>query len=38
MLWDPLSKLLFEWVGPRLENRMLQRIRAMPIVIQPQSV
>lgn len=36
MLWDPLSKLLFEWVQPSLENRILQGIRAMPLVIKPQ--
>jgi len=36
-LWDPLSKLLFEWVGPWLHNGILRRIQAMPIVIEPQG-
>ena len=36
MLWDPLSKLLFEWVGPRLQNGVLRKIKAMTIEVEPQ--
>lgn len=37
MLWDPLSKLLFEWVEPWLQSGILRRIKEMAIMIEPQT-
>lgn len=37
ILWDPLEALLFEWVEPARENRVLEQIRQMPVSIQPRS-
>jgi hypothetical protein len=37
MLWDPLSKLLFEWVEPWVQNRMFRRLGAMPVILLPQE-
>jgi hypothetical protein len=34
-IWTPLERLLFDWVDPALENRILQRISALAIVIVP---
>lgn len=36
ILWDPLERLLFDWVNPRLEIAVLRRIGQMPVVIEPQ--
>jgi hypothetical protein len=36
IMWDPLEKLLFDWVGPSLENRILRKIREMKVVIEPE--
>jgi hypothetical protein len=37
ILWDPMEKLLFDWVSPAMENRTLRGIMAMPIVVEPQA-
>jgi hypothetical protein len=37
ILWDPMNRLLFDWVSPALENRILSRIMELDIEIQPQS-
>jgi hypothetical protein len=37
VLWDPMEKLLFDWVSPALENRILRGIMDMTIVIEPQA-
>ena len=36
ILWDPMESLLFNWVAPHLENRILRRLMQVPIVIEPQ--
>lgn len=35
VLWDPMEKLLFDWVSPALENRHLRGIMNMELVIEP---
>ena len=35
ILWDPLEKLLFDWVTPTLENRTLRGIMSMELVVEP---
>ena len=37
ILWDPMEKLLFDWVQPYMENRILHRIPTLDIVIRPKS-
>ena len=37
ILWDPMEKLLFDWVQPHMENRILRRIPTLDIVIRPKS-
>ena len=37
IMWDPLERLLFDWVGPSLENRILRRIKQMKVVVEPDS-
>jgi hypothetical protein len=37
ILWDPMEKLLFDWVQPYMENRILSRIPTLDIVIRPKS-
>ena len=37
MLWDPMEKLLFDWVSPAMENRILRGIMGMTIVVEPQA-
>ena len=34
ILWDPMEKLLFDWVSPALENRILRGIMEMKLVIE----
>lgn len=36
ILWDPMEKLLFDWVQPHMENRILRRIPSLDIVIRPK--
>jgi hypothetical protein len=35
ILWDPMEKLIFDWVTPALENRNLRGIMDMELVIEP---
>jgi hypothetical protein len=35
ILWDPMEKLIFDWVTPALENRHLRGIMDMDLVIEP---
>jgi hypothetical protein len=39
-VWNPWDRLVYEWVGPSLENRILHNITTMEIVIraEPPSV
>jgi hypothetical protein len=37
ILWDPMEKLLFDWVQPYMENNILRRLPALDIVIRPKS-
>jgi hypothetical protein len=37
VLWDPMEKLLFDWVQPHMENTILRRIPTLDIVIRPRS-
>lgn len=35
ILWNPMDKLLFDWVSPALENRTLRGIMNLELVIEP---
>jgi hypothetical protein len=35
ILWDPMEKLIFDWVTPALENRNLRGIMDMELVVEP---
>jgi hypothetical protein len=35
ILWDPMEKLIFDWVTPALENRNLRGIMNMDLVVEP---
>ncbi len=37
ILWDPMEKLLFDWVQPRLENNILRKLQGIDIVIRSKS-
>lgn len=37
ILWDPMESLLFEWVQPSLENRILRKLQGVDIDIRPKS-
>lgn len=37
ILWDPMEKLLFDWVQPHMENTILRKLQALDIVIRPKS-
>jgi hypothetical protein len=37
ILWDPMEKLLFDWVQPHMENTILRRIQTLDIVIRSKS-
>jgi chitinase len=37
ILWDPMEKLLFDWVAPSLENRTLRGIMDLDTVVESQS-
>jgi hypothetical protein len=37
ILWDPMEKLLFDWVQPHMENTILRRIPTLDVVIRPKS-
>ncbi len=34
ILWDPMEKLIFDWVSPALENRILRGIMSMELVVE----
>ena len=36
ILWDPMNRLLFNWVQPFLENRILRRMLEMDITVEAQ--
>ncbi len=36
ILWDPMEKLLFDWVEPRLENNILRKLEGVDINIRPK--
>ena len=35
ILWDPMEKLIFDWVSPALENRIMSGIMGMELVVEP---
>lgn len=35
ILWDPMEKLIFDWVSPALENRILRGVMNMDLVVEP---
>jgi hypothetical protein len=37
IMWDPLERLLFDWVNPSLENRVLRRMLETEVDIQPEQ-
>jgi hypothetical protein len=37
ILWDPMEKLLFDWVQPRLENNILRKLQEIDVVVRPKS-
>jgi hypothetical protein len=37
ILWDPMEKLLFDWVQPRLENNVLRKLQDIDIVVRPKA-
>lgn len=37
ILWDPMEKLLFDWVEPSQENRILRKLQGVDIDIRPKS-
>jgi hypothetical protein len=37
ILWDPMEKLLFDWVQPRQENNILRKLQGIDIVVRPKS-
>lgn len=37
LLWNPLDKLLFEWIEPRERSAILRKIKSMEVVIEPRT-
>ncbi len=37
-VWNPWDKLVYEWMEPWLENRILHRITLMEILVEPEPV
>jgi hypothetical protein len=37
-VWNPWDRLIYEWIEPWLENRILHSITAMEIVVQPEPI
>ncbi len=37
ILWDPMERLLFDWVQPRLENNVLGKLQEVGIVVRPKT-
>jgi hypothetical protein len=36
-VWNPWDRLIYEWLAPWLENRLLHNITTMEIVVQPEA-
>jgi hypothetical protein len=37
-VWNPWDRLIYEWIEPWLENRILHSITTMEIVVQPEPI
>lgn len=37
ILWDPMEKLLFDWVEPRLQNNILRKLQDIDVVVRPKA-
>lgn len=37
IMWDPLERLLFDWVSPSLENRILRSLHSIDVRIEPEA-
>ena len=37
ILWNPMEKLLFEWVEPRQEINILRKLQGVDIVVRPKA-
>ena len=37
ILWDPMEKLIFDWVTPAMENRILRGIMGMELVVEARQ-
>lgn len=37
IMWDPLERLLFDWVSPSLENRVLHSLLTIDVRVQPEA-
>jgi hypothetical protein len=37
-VWNPWDRLVYEWMEPWLENRILHRITMMEILVQPEPI
>jgi len=37
-VWNPWDRLIYEWLGPWLENRLLHNITTMEIVVQAEPI
>ena len=37
ILWDPMEKLLFDWVQPHLESNILRKLQDIDIVVRPKA-
>ena len=37
ILWDPMEKLLFDWVEPHIENNILRKLQDIAIVVRPKA-
>jgi hypothetical protein len=37
IMWDSLERLLFDWVSPTLENRVLTSLKTVEVLVQPQA-
>ena len=35
-VWNPWDRLVYEWMDPWLENRILHRITLMEIIVRPE--
>jgi hypothetical protein len=37
-VWNPWDRLIYEWLGPWLENRVLHNMTTMEIIVQPEPI